>query len=110
MPKKVDSRSRHDRAHGQVLLDVDDFIEGGDKVHRDIIEKFYNKYKCGKRVNLYRTVEGVLFAGRRLTQQKDYSFRITMDEYVKSSLKFIEVPRGYLSQTTPHYRSYAQMH
>ena len=31
---------------GHVLLDVDDFIEGGSDRHRRIFEKFYSKYNC----------------------------------------------------------------
>ena len=61
LPSKGGKKSR-----GQVLLDVDDFIEGGDYVHRAVMDNFYTKYKCGKAVDLMKAgQEGTLFAGRR---------------------------------------------
>ena len=39
---------------GQVLLDVDDFAEGGDEHHRKAIDGLYKKYKCGNAVDLVR--------------------------------------------------------
>ena len=39
------------KSSGQVLLDVDDFIEGGDERHRKVMDKFYEQYKCGKAVD-----------------------------------------------------------
>ena len=44
----------YEKARGQVLLDVDDFIEGGDEVHRSTMDRFYKKYKCGKAVDLMK--------------------------------------------------------
>ena len=39
------------------------------------------------------------FAGRRVVQHNDFRITVSMDEYVKSKLRPIEVPRGYLSNT-----------
>ena len=82
------------------MLDVHDSIEGGDEIHRKTIEGFYDKYRCGKTVDLRSAgQEGTRFAGRRVVQHPDFRITVSMDEYVKSQLRPIEVPRGYLSNT-----------
>ena len=87
-------------SEGQLLLDVDDFIEGGKETHRKTMEGFYDKYRCGKAVDLMSAgQEGTLFAGRRVVQNPDFRITVSMDEYVKSKLRPIEVPKGYLSNT-----------
>ena len=82
------------------MLDVDDFIEGCNEIHRKTIEGFYDKYRCGKAVDLMSAgQEGTRFAGRRVVQHTAFRITVSMDEYVKSKLRPIEVPRGYLSNT-----------
>ena len=44
--------SSDETSEGQLLLHVDDFIEGGNEIHRLTIEGFYDKYRCGKAVDL----------------------------------------------------------
>ena len=62
--------------------------------------KFYDKYPCGKAIDLRLTrQEGTRFAGRRVVQHPDFRITVSMDEYVKSKLRPIEVPRRYLSNT-----------
>ena len=69
-------------------------------MHREAMRKFYNKYRCGKAINLRLAgQEGTRFAGRRVVQRPDFRITVSMDEYVKSKLRPIEVPRGYLSNT-----------
>ena len=85
-----------------MLIDVDDFIEGGKEPHRKAMEGFYAKYRCGKAVDLMSVGQGTLFAGRRVVQHRDYRVTVSMDEYVKNKLRPIEVPKGYLSK---HQRS-----
>ena len=64
------------------------------------MEGFYEKYRCGKAVDLRSAgQEGTRFAGRRVVQHPDFRITVSMDEYVKSKLRPIEVPRGYLSNT-----------
>ena len=92
--------SSDETSEGQLLLDVDDFIEGGKETHRKTIEGFCDKYRCGKAVDLMSAgQEGTLFAGRRVVQNPDFRITVSMDEYVKSKLRPIEVPKGYLSNT-----------
>ena len=89
-----------ERSSGQVLLDVDDFIEGGDERHRKVMDKFYEKYKCGKAVDLVAAGdEGTLFAGRRISQDRKFNIQVTMNQYVDSKLSKIEVPRGHITDT-----------
>ena len=62
------------------------------------MEGFYDKYRCGKAIDLRSAgQEGTRFAGRRVVQHADFRKTVSMDEYVKSKLRPIEVPRGYLS-------------
>ena len=92
--------SSDETSEGQLLLDVDDFMEGGNEFHRKTIEGFYDKYRCGKAVDLRSAgQEGTRFAGRRVVQHPDFRTTVSMDENVKSKLRPIEVPRGYLSNT-----------
>ena len=44
--------SSDETSEGQLLLDVDDFIEGGNEIHRETMKGFYDKYRCGKAVDL----------------------------------------------------------
>ena len=82
------------------MLDVDDFIEGDYEFHRKTIEGLYDKYRCGKAIDLRSAgQEGTRFARRRVVQHPDFRITVLMDEYVKSKLRPIEVPRGYLSNT-----------
>ena len=92
--------SSDETSEGQLLLDVDDFIEGGKETHRKTMEGFYDKYRCGKVVDLMSAgQEGTRFARRRVVQTPEFRITVSMDEYVKSKLRHIEVPKGYLSNT-----------
>ena len=92
--------SSDETSEGQLLLDVDDFNEGGNEMHRETMKGFYDKYRCGKAIDLRLAgQEGSRFAGRRVVQHPDFRITLSMDEYVKSELRPIEVPRGYLSNT-----------
>ena len=56
---------------------MDDFIEGGNEMHRETMEGFYDKYRCGKAIDLRLAgQEGTRFDGRRVVQHPD--FRITV--------------------------------
>ena len=76
--------SSDETSEGQMLLDVDDFIEGGKETHRKTMEGFHDKYRCGKAVDLRSAgQEGTRFAGRRVVQHPDFRITVSMDEYVK---------------------------
>ena len=86
--------------HGTVLIEVDDLLEGGDEVHRKRMETFYAKYQCGKRKKLQDLGdEGTLISGIRVIQKADFSFVWHMNEYSDKAMSYIDIPRGYLTQT-----------
>ena len=91
--------SSDETSEGQLLLDVDDFIEGGNEIHRKTIEGFYDKYRFGKAIGpqVGRT-RGTRFAGRRVVQHPDFAHCVD-GRIVKSKLRPIEVPKGYFSNT-----------
>ena len=84
--------SSDETSEGQLLLDVDDFMEGGNEIHRKTMEGFYDKYRCGKTID-FRSAgqEGFHFARRRVVQHADFRITVSMDEYVKSKLRPIDV-------------------
>ena len=85
---------------GYVLIEVDDLLESGNAKHRKNMEGFYKRYKCGKCKNLRELgEEGTLISGVRVIQHKDYSFTWHMQEYAKSKMSIIEIPRGFLTNT-----------
>ena len=61
---------------GIILIEVDDLLEGGEpNSHGKAMERFYAKYKCGKRKRLIDLGnEGTLISGIRFRQLKDDSF------------------------------------
>ena len=66
--------SSDETSEGQLLLDVGDFMEGGKETHRKTMEGFYDKYRCGKAVDLRSAgQEGTRFAGRRVVQHTDFA-------------------------------------
>ena len=69
-------------------------------MHRETMRKFCDKYRCGKAIDLRSAgQDGTRFAGRRVVQHSDFRITVSMDEYVKSKLRSIEVPREYVSNT-----------
>ena len=69
-------------------------------MHHETMRKFDDKYCCGKAADLMSTgQEGTRFARRRVVQHPDFRITVSMDEKVKSKLRPIEVPKGYLSNT-----------
>jgi len=70
---------------GVIVLEVDDMLEAGDERHQHIMKEIGNDLKFGKAEELMLP-DGVLFAGRRIKQLKDFSFQIDMSSYVKERL------------------------
>ena len=64
------------------------------------MRKFYDKYRCGKAIDLRLAgQEGTRFAGRRVVQHPDFRITVPMDEYVNPNSVHLKFPRGYLSNT-----------
>ena len=80
--------SSDETSEGQLLLDVDDFIEGGKETHRQTMEGFCDEYRCGKAVDFMSAgQEGKRFAGTRVVQNPDFRITVSMDEYVHQGNK-----------------------
>ena len=85
---------------GNVMLDVDDLVEGGSPEHRRRVNMFYTKYKFGKILKIKDAGnQGTLIIGRRVRQHDDGSFELDMTDYATKRLNPIEVERGYLTKT-----------
>jgi len=92
---------------GIILIEVDDILEGGDDHHQRTIEKFYDKYKCGKRKKIQDLgEEGTLISGIRVVQKQDYSFAWNMNEYAET-MEIINIPRGFMTHTKELSEEYA---
>eukprot|EP00971_Amphidinium_carterae_P163432 3240555-Amphidinium_carterae.1 len=77
---------------GIVVVLVDDIIEGGDSSHRSRIDVLKQKYSLGQHKSLM-TKGGTLFNGRRVEQMSDFSFRVSMRDFITTRLQPIKVPR-----------------
>ena len=90
--------SSDETSEGQLLLDVDDFIEGGKETHRKTMRKFYDKYRCGKAIDLRSAgQEGTRFA--RSCNTPIFASLCRWTDMSNPSFCPIEVPKGYLSTT-----------
>ena len=88
-----------DTLEGQLLIDRDDFIEGGKEPHRKAMGSLYAKYRCVKAVDLSSVgQEGTLFAGRRVVQHRDYRVTVSMGGVRQGQLSNTkEVSEGMLT-------------
>ncbi|CAJ1416610.1 unnamed protein product [Effrenium voratum] len=85
----LDSESRETNAatQGMIVIEVDDVLEAGNKEHQRRMSALESMLKFGKAVELQSDAAGTGFAGRRVWQEADFSFSITMQDYIQSRLK-----------------------
>eukprot|EP00435_Cladocopium_sp_Y103_P008346 s2034_g2.t1 len=85
---------------GFLVLEVDDILEAGDAEHREKMKWLESRLRFGKVVNLQETENGggSGYAGRRVMQNKDFSFSYSMDDYVANRLHAIKVHRKILKK------------
>ena len=76
---------------GLVLLDVDDFLQGGNHRHGDLMEKLRLRFKFGKWRDIYENSGEYL--GRTVSQARDYEIRISMARYINEKLSPVILPR-----------------
>ena len=82
------------------MIEVDDILEGGwSPRHKELMEKFYKRFVCGKRLVLMDTPGGTRVSGIRVQQHSDYSFTYDMNEYASKNMEIIEKPRGFITNT-----------
>eukprot|EP00971_Amphidinium_carterae_P169131 3350546-Amphidinium_carterae.1 len=77
---------------GIIVVLVDDIIEAGDSEHRKRVAQLRKRFALGQHISL-QSRGGTLFNGRRVEQLPDYSFRVSMKDFIKSRLQAIKIPR-----------------
>eukprot|EP00971_Amphidinium_carterae_P242816 4821320-Amphidinium_carterae.1 len=77
---------------GLIVLLVDDMLECGGATHQQNMKQLCQQFKIGKHVYLDQP-GGVLFNGRRLTQNKHGAIECSMADYVQSKLEPVTVPK-----------------
>ena len=60
------------------------------------MEWLEKRLRFGKAVNLQEEKSGTGYAGRRLRQLENYSFELTMADYIKNRLKPVVFQRKFL--------------
>ncbi|CAJ1427620.1 unnamed protein product [Effrenium voratum] len=70
-----------------IVIEVDDVLEAGNVEHQRWMSALETMLKFGKAVELRSDAAGTGFAGRRVWQEADFSFSITMQDYIQSCLK-----------------------
>ena len=70
-----------------MIIEVDDVLEAGNVEHQRGMSALETMLKFGKAVELRSDAAGTGFAGRRVWQEADFSFSVTMQDYIQSRLK-----------------------
>jgi len=76
---------------GVVLLDVDDFAQGGNDRHAKLMEELKKHLKFGKWVQIYNSSAD--YIGRTLSQKQDYEVTISMQRYAEEKLQPVLLSR-----------------
>ena len=81
---------------GIVLLDVDDFCQGGNARHESLMANLRTKLKFGKWKDVYQG--SAEYIGRTLTQLADYEVQVSMKRYIQEKLKPVTLPKERMKQ------------
>ncbi|CAJ1460698.1 unnamed protein product, partial [Effrenium voratum] len=73
---------------GVVLLDVDDFCQGGNNRHHERVGELRQRLKFGKWKEVY--LSSADYIGRTLSQSEDFEIRVSMERYIQEKLKPVE--------------------
>ena len=76
---------------GLVLLDVDDFVQGGNTRHERLMEDLRKRFRFGKWRSIYKSSGEYL--GRTVYQNEDYEIQISMERYIQEKLRPIVLPK-----------------
>ena len=76
---------------GLVLLDVDDFLQGGNPRHGGLMEKLRQRFRFGKWREIYENSGEYL--GRTVSQETNFEIRISMARYIHEKLSPVILPR-----------------
>ena len=77
---------------GVVLLDVDDFVQGGNKRHQQKMQALREHFKFGKWRDVFQSYGEYL--GRTVIQKENFEVNICMSRYIREKLRPIILPRG----------------
>ena len=81
---------------GVVLLDVDDFAQGGNERHQKLMQQLKERFRFGKWRCLYGGHGEYL--GRTVRQREDFEVRVDMQRYIEEKLRPITLPRERMRQ------------
>ena len=76
---------------GVVLLDVDDFVQGGNGRHQQKMEALRGRFRFGKWRVVFKSFGQYL--GRTVYQDEDFGIRVTMEQYIAEKLRPILLSR-----------------
>ena len=83
---------------GVVLLDVDDFCQGGNDRRQSQMAKLRTQLKFGKWKDLYES--SAEYIGRTLFQTKDYEIQVSMKRYIEEKLKPVTLAKDRMKDKT----------
>ena len=81
---------------GVVLLDVDDFCQGGNERHEQLMSELRTKLKFGKWREVYRGSAD--YIGRTLHQLENFEIQVSMQRYIEEKLKPVNLPKERLKE------------
>ena len=82
---------------GFLVIEVDDICEAGNARHQELMKRMESMLVFGK-VDALSSGQGSNYAGRRLRQMEDFSFRSDMDEFIYTRLQPITLTRKVLKK------------
>ena len=83
-------------AAGYVLLDVDDFAQGGNSRHQELMERLRTQLRFGKWREVFQGSGD--YIGRTIFQNANFEIRVTMRRYIEEKLSPLSLPRARLAQ------------
>ena len=81
---------------GVVLLDVDDFCQGGNARHQELMSQLRTKLKFGKWKDVY--MSSAEYIGRTLSQLENFEIQVSMRRYVEEKLKPVTLDKERLKK------------
>ena len=90
--------TKDNRTQGLVIIEVDDVLECGEKLHRQKMKELESMIRFGKSVNLAEDKAGCMYAGRSLRQLPGGGFGVHMEEYIYKRLSMAKIQRKVLKK------------
>ena len=93
---ECDEQAEPQGAAGYVLLDVDDFAQGGNSRHQELMERLRTQLRFGKWREVFQSSGD--YIGRTIYQGANFEIRVTMRRYIEEKLSPLSLPRARLAQ------------